>query len=124
MKLGASLHTGHRRWRRRADLRGPARRDIAPGDLGALQPGTDLAIKATGVNGRCPGGRIEEDQGVHQQGLFGVGYSCQVTHRRRLGVEHSKGGDLPLGYGLGQPVEIDVSGSLPRLAPDGRRRSR
>ena len=52
---------------------------------------------------------------MHQQGLFGVGYPGQVTHRRRLGVEHSQGGDLPLGYRLGQPVEIDVLGSLPRL---------
>jgi hypothetical protein len=85
--------------------------------LGALQPGTDLAIKVTGVDGRCPSGRIEEDQGVHQQGLFGVGYSGQITHRRRLGVQHSQGGDLPLGCGLGQPVEINVSGSLPRLVP-------
>jgi hypothetical protein len=49
--------------------------------------------------------------------LFGVGYPSQITHRRRLGVEHSQSGDLPLSYGLGQPVEIDVQGSLPRLAP-------
>jgi hypothetical protein len=47
--------------------------------------------------------------------LFGVGDSGQITHRRRLGVEHSKCGDLPLRYGLGQPVEIDVRGSLPWL---------
>ena len=45
-----------------------------------------------------------------------MGYSGQITHGRRLGVEHSKCGDLPLSYGLGQPVEIDVRGSLPRLA--------
>jgi hypothetical protein len=55
---------------------------------------------------------------VLQHGLLGVGYSGQVAHRRRLGVQHSQGGDLPLGYGLGQPVEINVSGSLPRLAPE------
>jgi hypothetical protein len=47
MKLGASLHTHYRRWRRRGHLRGPARRDIAPGGLGVLQLGTDLAIKVT-----------------------------------------------------------------------------
>ena len=86
MELGARFHAGYRRWRWRAHLRGPGRRDIAPGGMGAPQPGPDLAIHVTGVDGRRPGRRMAHAARVTPPGLLRRGYPGRRSTRRRASV--------------------------------------
>jgi hypothetical protein len=53
------------------------------------------------------GGCVEDDDGVRQQGLLGVGDPGQVADRGRRGVQHPHRGDLPPSQGVGQQVGID-----------------
>ena len=118
-QVGAGLYREQDRWRLRAHLRRPARGDSAPGKVGVLQPGTDLGGKAVMVDDARFGGRVQDDHGVHEQGLLGVGQADQVAYRRRAGVQYSQRGDLPGGQRLGQQVGIDEVPSKARRRPRG-----
>ena len=74
MKLGASFHPGYVRWRRRRHLRGPARRDSAPGGLGALQPGRIWQSKSPESMAEARADASRRTAVCTQQSLFGVGY--------------------------------------------------
>jgi len=84
--------------------------------LGVLQTRTDLTVEVARVDDRRSGGCVQDDRGVHQQGLLGVSDAGQVADRGRLGVQHPQSGYLPLCQSQGQPVGIDeVFGTPPRL---------
>lgn len=89
---------------------------LAPRGLGVLQPGTDLGGEVIEIDDPRSCGCIEQDDGVRQQGLLGVGDPGQVAGRGRLGVQHPHRGDLPPSQSVGQPVGIDeVFGTPPSV---------